>query len=962
MTDQAQKLIEECLESQSTYLDLGNCGITDLNELPELFACAHVETLILSNKWFEWKSGSGKFVRKQSRNSGSANRLSSVPLDIKVLTNLTKFICSESWESKNWDIDNISFVQFFPQLKTLNLRNNKIQDLSPLQGLKDLQTLILGFNRIQNLSPLQGLKDLKTLDLRGNQIQDLSSLQELTDLETLNLGFNRIQDKDTLILRCLRNLKMLNLRGNQIQDISVLQSLRQLQTLNLRDNEITDISLEFLKSLPSLSKLRIDGNPIKNVPPYIFDMAENVLEDVRNFLEAKAKGSSINNEVKALLIGNGGVGKTQIALRLSEKEQFQFNPEHDSTHAINLLPCQVKSNLFEEGLRVTLWDSGGQILYHSTHRIFFQTRALSLLVWDLENGDPDPKLQQKRDKNENLTYWLEYANLFGKGNPVLVLQNKMDLSDQKEIPQTDQNSLKKQYPITYFIQLSAKEGTNFKVLENRIRKTVEKVPKLRDELLLELPTAWINIREKIRSELTKENSLKKINWETFRQWCQKEGEAKRVSTILRFFHNTGVLYYQPPYFSGDVILDQAWAIRAIYQVLDRESDYFEIMKANKGSFCYEDICEVWSEYDDQERELFVDFMLSAETCFENTPHELGKKFEDRAYIIPQFIPAAKLDLLKHYIKEYELGLVSETPYGFLPALFIHRFIVKAKNSTEDRWQSGVLIKYKGQYAMVEADYEKSKIVVRYGAGSEELLEVIHNELEAINQNTTIKALKGGLSSKDRYLRGGFEDLTTSELKPTNQKSMKVFLSYNHKDKVTANRIIDVLKKEGYPVFMDDVAMEAGENIESFINKGVRKSRITVLLVSEHSLQSGWVTSEIIKSLYDEKIRGEGERFIPVTITNIYRQEGYVDSALDKIEKKIQRINEKILNRRKQKRGSDEFDSQLARREDQRYYLPKIVKRLIESSTVDISGEKFAKGMKRVLERLESESKKVERNS
>ncbi|MBT3210367.1 MAG: hypothetical protein HN704_15915 [Bacteroidetes bacterium] len=50
---QAKKLIKNCKESQNPHLDLGRCGITDLNELPELFECTHLETLILSNFWDE---------------------------------------------------------------------------------------------------------------------------------------------------------------------------------------------------------------------------------------------------------------------------------------------------------------------------------------------------------------------------------------------------------------------------------------------------------------------------------------------------------------------------------------------------------------------------------------------------------------------------------------------------------------------------------------------------------------------------------------------------------------------------------------------------------------------------------------------------------------------------------------------------------------------------------------------
>ena len=50
---QANKLIQECLTTKNKYLDLGFCGITNLDELPELFKCTHITTLIISNEWYD---------------------------------------------------------------------------------------------------------------------------------------------------------------------------------------------------------------------------------------------------------------------------------------------------------------------------------------------------------------------------------------------------------------------------------------------------------------------------------------------------------------------------------------------------------------------------------------------------------------------------------------------------------------------------------------------------------------------------------------------------------------------------------------------------------------------------------------------------------------------------------------------------------------------------------------------
>ena len=115
----AKKLIKKCQETKNFYLDLEKCGITDLNELPELFECTHLETLILRN-------------------------------------NL---------------ISDISFLKDLKQLQSLDLSSNKIFDYSFLKDLKQLQSLDLSFNQISDISFFKDLKQLQTLNLSNNKMK-----------------------------------------------------------------------------------------------------------------------------------------------------------------------------------------------------------------------------------------------------------------------------------------------------------------------------------------------------------------------------------------------------------------------------------------------------------------------------------------------------------------------------------------------------------------------------------------------------------------------------------------------------------------------------------------------------------------------------------------------------------------------------------------------------------------------
>jgi hypothetical protein len=85
----AHSLIKECLETKKPYLDLSNCGIDDLDMLPELFECTYLETLILSDTLLEINSNESKLS-----NRGKLNTFDRIPSKIEGLKNLKKLCIS----------------------------------------------------------------------------------------------------------------------------------------------------------------------------------------------------------------------------------------------------------------------------------------------------------------------------------------------------------------------------------------------------------------------------------------------------------------------------------------------------------------------------------------------------------------------------------------------------------------------------------------------------------------------------------------------------------------------------------------------------------------------------------------------------------------------------------------------------------------------------------------------------
>lgn len=604
----------------------------------------------------------------------------------------------------------------------------------------------------RHIIAIANLKDLQTLILRWNGIRDISALGMLENLRILDLCANILsQDQDISALAKLTKLSELDLSDNKITTIASISGLKNLQVLNLSFNPIQDFSLNFLNSLPSLKDLKLYGNNVRSIPKELLgkDYEENVLLPVRTYLQDLERGKSKNKDVKLLLLGNGGVGKTQIAKRLAEQNNFVFNAQHDSTHGIVLL----QRNL--DNLNLNIWDFAGQDIYHATHRLFMQTRALFVLVWDVASEtSPHHEHAGRRYKNEKLQYWLEYARCFAPESPILVVQNKVDTPDHTEQTYLEQTQeyYKAHYPIIEFVQVSAETGYNFDVLEYWLEESFQQDENLKQQLMIDIPTSWAQVRARIRVKQAEQE--KTLSVEDFKTLCADEGIPDSWHTLLQYLHDTSVTYYREGYFDNQIILDQAWAIDAVYAVLNRQSFYFRTGKIKKGRLQYTDLQAFWKDNTDSERALFIDFMLSTELCFETTEHKsYNTPLQERTFVVPQLLPEAKPKAVEFEEQERNIRQISEVvQYRFLPSVFIQRFIIKANafSKVEMMWQHGILLQWQEKYAVAEADYDKKQIFIH--STDQFLIQKIKEELELIANEGKIRAAKPS-DGEDPILRG-----------------------------------------------------------------------------------------------------------------------------------------------------------------------------------------------------------------
>jgi len=83
---------------------------------------------------------------------------------------VTRLNLSNEWQryvSQETAIKDISGLEYFKNLESLDLSFHAITDITPLAGLKKLTSLSLGGNPVADIAPLAGLTNLKVLVLTG---------------------------------------------------------------------------------------------------------------------------------------------------------------------------------------------------------------------------------------------------------------------------------------------------------------------------------------------------------------------------------------------------------------------------------------------------------------------------------------------------------------------------------------------------------------------------------------------------------------------------------------------------------------------------------------------------------------------------------------------------------------------------------------------------------------------------
>ena len=185
-------------------------------------------------------------------------------------------------------------------------------------------------------------------------------------------------------------------------------------------------------------------------------------------------------DVKIILLGEGGVGKTSLINVYLDKK---FNPSEQQTLKGYLSLKKIKIN--DKELNINLWDTVGQERFRSVTKKFIRGSNIIIFVFDITN----------RASFLELKFWVNnvYQELAKEEVIFGVIGNKIDLFDKSEIETTEAEEYAKKIGALFTEASAKKSPEDFKnfinILLNKLVETphiIEKLAKVEGESNIQL--------------------------------------------------------------------------------------------------------------------------------------------------------------------------------------------------------------------------------------------------------------------------------------------------------------------------------------------------------------------------------------------------------------------------------------------------------------------------------------------
>ncbi|KAJ6571176.1 ras family-domain-containing protein [Mycena capillaripes] len=157
------------------------------------------------------------------------------------------------------------------------------------------------------------------------------------------------------------------------------------------------------------------------------------------------KGSNYDYLFKVVLIGDSGVGKSNLVSRFTHNE---FHLESKSTIGVEFAARSI--DVDGRTVKAQIWDTAGQERYRAITSAYYRGAAGALLVYDIA----------KHATYVNATRWLKELRDHADSNIVIMLVgNKSDLKHLRAVPTDEAKAFATENGLS-FMETSALDASN----------------------------------------------------------------------------------------------------------------------------------------------------------------------------------------------------------------------------------------------------------------------------------------------------------------------------------------------------------------------------------------------------------------------------------------------------------------------------------------------------------------------
>ena len=863
--DEALKRIEACPRQQGTELNLGGLGLTRLP--PEIGQLTNLTELYLQRNQLRTLPPQIGQLANLTELRFNNNQLRTLPPEIGQLANLMGLsLYNNQLTTLPPEIGQLA------ELTQLYLQSNQLTTLPPEIGqLTNLTELNLSENQLTTLPPEIGLlTNLTKLELSCNQLTNLPpEIGQLANLESLYLDNNQ-QTTLPPEIGLLTKLTLLYLHGNQLGTLpSEIGQLAKLTVLLLMDNRLVTLPSS-LRDLPKLERLCLHDNPALHLSPSVLGpdarqrgvqgcvSAKSILDF---YFGRQTSATRPLNEVKLILVGRGGAGKT-CTVRALRGQPFRDGEE--STPGIALCDWELDGSKGPP-VMAHVWDFAGQVITHALHQFFFSVRSVYVVVLT----------GRENNEREDAEYWLRLIKAFGtddqgEGPPVIVVLNKWDVPGCR--PRVDRGALRERYPfIRGFVEMDCKSKKGVAELKAALCREVDGLKWVREPF----PETWDAVRRALTADGEKRAHL---TYAEYRALCVKhgvtdEGQQDSLSEIL---HNLGAAlnYRTDPRLREATVLQPEWLTKNVYALVRRAEQQEGVLKQADVDAVLQ------TEADGKMRAYLVQLMVRFEIAYASRAACGG------VWLVPQALPDSQPEGLEVFRDAAEATRLRYT-YQALPEGLVARAIVRLHEFIEEaqgrkqQWASGAVLTREGARALLRTEARDRQVMITVTGPAkvrQQLAGLCQAEMRDIHRE-----IRGLDPVEETQVQGAWVATATLELdekkgqstgvpikdqgtvmvdpsEPNNAYSVKqarsdevwkptVFISYSKSNVTQRKRLeseLKILMNEGLLASAwHDRMIDPGDTWDATIQEKLAEADVVIILVSVAALATDYITKHEI---------------------------------------------------------------------------------------------------------------------